>query len=264
MDVAERGHEAWIVDRPVDRRGIAGDHRPPGGEPGRLRMPHAAADVDLARLEVEVAAGPARPASPRHTGSWRSRTACTATCPSRSACRGRSGTATAPDRAGADRASRQPIRERHAERLERLLHEALVVGLAGLEPGPVVVGGELRQEVDRRAAETRELRGRGRHRGHRSLHRRRSSQSPYARGLHCRFRGCSFVVGDPGRACRVRGRPSRPAVRPLRRSRPAPRGPARPAGSRPRRKAERSCGRAAFALYNAASTRANHCLVGLF
>jgi len=42
----------------------------------------------------------------------------------------------------------ESVGQRQAERLERLLEQALVVALAWLEPGPVVVLGEISQELD--------------------------------------------------------------------------------------------------------------------
>ena len=43
----------------------------------------------------------------------------------------------------------EPLGERGDERLQRLLEEPLVVGLARLEPGLVVVRGEVGEELDR-------------------------------------------------------------------------------------------------------------------
>ena len=58
--------------------------------------------------------------------------------------------------------------ERDAQRLERSLQQALVVGLAWREPGSVVVVGEIDEELDGFGAEAGEGLGRGRHLGPRS------------------------------------------------------------------------------------------------
>src|SRR4029078_12993464 len=54
----------------------------------------------------------------------------------------------------------QSFCERRDHGLEGLLEEPLVLGLARLEPGPVVVHGEVRQELDRVGTEAAERRRR--------------------------------------------------------------------------------------------------------
>src|SRR2546430_5478405 len=73
---AELPHESLVIDRGVEALAVRKHLLAPGGEAGRLRMPHPAAHLHLARLEVKVAAyaaggmrgGRVRCAGPRGTG----------------------------------------------------------------------------------------------------------------------------------------------------------------------------------------------------
>ena len=101
-DLAEGRHEPRLVDQAADGLRVVGDRGAEGRELGRRRVPHPAADVDLARRQVEVAAAGCRSrrtraGRPRRrlppTGTTPRRWSCTGTCPWRSGRRGRSGTA---------------------------------------------------------------------------------------------------------------------------------------------------------------------------
>ena len=122
-----------------------------GRQDRRFRVPHAAAHEDAARLEVEVAAhahaGAARRrrALPGELGALRGlvgrlvlREADVAVDAERRAC----GVGTKRQSTGGE-----AVRQGDAERLEGLLDESLVVGLARLEPGPIVVLREVGQEL---------------------------------------------------------------------------------------------------------------------
>src|SRR5206468_1916735 len=117
-------------------------------------MPHPAADVDLARLEVEVP-----------TTAVRSRRGAPilAVGPGKRSpdvrlvrrfVLGEPNVAIDPERRSGrvrtqwDTPRPEPLVDGHAELLERPLEQALVFALARLEPGPVVVDGEVREELD--------------------------------------------------------------------------------------------------------------------
>src|SRR5207253_9847996 len=59
VEAAEGSDEARILDRLVDFAPTVDHCFPPGDQQRRLRLPGPAADVHLARLEVEVSAGTA-------------------------------------------------------------------------------------------------------------------------------------------------------------------------------------------------------------
>ena len=89
-----------------------------------------------------------------------------------------------------DAAGLEPFGERDHQQLHRLLDQALEVGLARLEPRPVVVGGEVRHELDALGGEPRE----GRCDGHLA--------PPAAPGVYAGNRRRPFTGPTPMRSCR--------------------------------------------------------------
>ena len=143
----------------MDTSSILDDGGPEGGQDRRLRMPHAAPDEDVAGCQVEVAA---RPVSFGGTdGPVRGRRM----LDPREACAdvrlvwrlvlGEAGVAIDPERRPRrirlerDAPRREPGGERLDEGDQRLLEEPLELRLARLEPGAVVVGRQVGQELDR-------------------------------------------------------------------------------------------------------------------
>ncbi len=157
-DRAERGHEPGLLDRGADPVRLLDERSPEGVDPGLLGEVHAPADVHLAGLEVEVAAvrvGHALGADERPIG--------TRLEPGERGAQvglvgrlvlGESRVAVDPEdrvlRIGAQRdaARLEPLGQGRDELLQRHLQQPLVVGLARLEPRPLVVLGELGEEVD--------------------------------------------------------------------------------------------------------------------
>ena len=240
--------------------GVLGDGLPERRQLGRRRMPHPAPDVDLAGSQVEVAARVAALAvgldaalGPRERGRdvrlvrrLVLREADVAVDPERRA--GRIGR-----RAGC-RASRNALVEGDAQRLERPLEQPLVLGLARREPRPVVVLGQVDQEIDRLGSEAGEGVGRRRHRRvsmagssglscHRpstatGLRRRCSPSSRSRRAATPRaWRGCARRGCSPSWARCPASRRSRRSCSPRRRAaRPRTRGPSAVATARRRRR----------------------------
>src|SRR4029077_9021634 len=133
-------------------------------------MPDPAADVDLARLEVEVAA------ARMDLGGVRSGARVIAgrrgfTGPREASAKVRlvrrlvlreSDVAVDPERAlpgvraEGDPALLELLAERRDQRLERLLEQPLVLRLSRLKPGPLIVGCQVDEELDRLRAEAGE------------------------------------------------------------------------------------------------------------
>ena len=155
----------------MDASSILDDGRPEGGQDRRLRMPHAAADVDVAGRQVEIAAGPmafgcadgAVPAvvllDPRE--ARRRRSSCTAIV------LGEARVAVDPERRPRriclerDALRRKSGGERLDQGDQRLLEEPFELRLAGLEPGAVVVCRQVGQELDGLRSETGECAAHG-------------------------------------------------------------------------------------------------------
>ena len=169
--LAEGLDEAGLLERRPHAVRVVDDLLAERVERRLLGHPHPAAGVHLAGLEVEVAAvrvgAPSwgePPADPREArpdvGLVRRLVLAEA------------GVAVDPEdralRVGLERdaARLEALGERGDERLQRLLEEPLVIGLARLEPGPVVVRGEVGEELDRFGGEAAERRRRD---GHRKL-----------------------------------------------------------------------------------------------
>ena len=127
-------------------------------------MPHPAAHV--AALAATCGSSRRRGAvtgrhsSRRHrrpTESWPQDASYTASCPSRSACRGRCGKAMTWDRLRSGHTALGELGcQVGAQRLQRILQQPLVVGLARLEPRPFVVEGKIDQELHRVRRKARE------------------------------------------------------------------------------------------------------------
>ena len=96
-----------------------------------------------------------------------------------------------------DAARLEPLGERDHQQLHRLLDQALVVGLARLEPRPVVVGGEIRHELDAVGGEP----GEGR--------RDRHLAPPAAPGVYAGTRDRPVPGPSRVRSCRDEPRPRR-------------------------------------------------------
>ncbi len=122
-------------------------------EGGLLRHPHAAAGVHLAGLEMEVPA--VRVGALVGRAAFDPREARSDVRLVRALVLAEAGVAVDPEdralRVGLERdaSGSEAIGERGDERFQRLLEEPLVVGLAWLEPGPVVVRREVGEELDR-------------------------------------------------------------------------------------------------------------------
>ena len=162
--------EPGLLERRPDSIGVLHDGPPERIEAGLLGHPHAAADVHLAGLEVEVAAVPVggaigldqaavgRALEPREARPE-------VRLVRRLVLREARVAVDPEDRAlgiGEERdvAGRQALRQRGDQRLDRFLEQPLVVGLARVEPVALVVRREVGQEVDGLGPEPAE-RGRG-------------------------------------------------------------------------------------------------------
>ena len=157
VERAVGGHEPRVRDRRVDGGGIGVHQAPPRCQGDRLWAVQPAARVDLPGLQVEIGArSPARGHEPG-AGGRLVRGLVLAEAHVAVDPEGR------PGRVGRERqaARREPVGERCAKRLEGNLQQPLVLGLAGREPGAVVVRCEVREEGDRLRAEALERRRRG-------------------------------------------------------------------------------------------------------
>src|SRR5215210_4226391 len=167
----EAGHEPRVFESLAHSRGLVHDRPPERIEAPFLRHPHPAAGVHLARLEVEVAAVAvstvvdALPSFVAFDPRKRRRDVRLV----RRLVLAEPGVAVDPERRALrvglkrDAARLETLVERDAERLHRLLQESFVIGLAWLEPGAIVVCGEVRHELDRVAREPGECGCRDRH-----------------------------------------------------------------------------------------------------
>src|SRR6185436_19389870 len=146
----EPGHERGVLEGNANTIRVVADNIPERVEPRLLHLPHAAADVHLARLEVEVAAiavgalvvSAARLRARRLLDP---RERCAQVALVRRLVLAEPRVAIDPERRtlgiGEHRhaARLQSLRKRGDHGLERLLQQALVLGLAWLEPATVVV-----------------------------------------------------------------------------------------------------------------------------
>src|SRR5438105_3112187 len=162
VERAKRLDEARILKRFVDLSSAIDDGLPPGCEHCRLRLPRSAADVHLARAEVEVATNAALPVIGRRVAGDPSEAGAQVRLVRRLVL-GKPDVPIDPKRRlrgiGPKRnlSGPKPLVQRDAQRFQWLLEQTLVVGLARLEPGAVVVVSQVRKELDAGAAEAPEF-----------------------------------------------------------------------------------------------------------
>src|SRR5207248_3711860 len=154
--------EGRLVRDRMDSRGVLEHEAAPGSERPGIGVPHPATHEDLAGREVKVAAAASaaarngRPGKPLDIGEARADVCLVGRLVLREA-----DVAVDPERRfGGIRRQRdvlraEPLVQRRAVLLERWFEETLELRLARLEPGAIVVLGEVREELDGAMAETR-------------------------------------------------------------------------------------------------------------